>query len=353
MPLVSVIMNVRNGASTLREALDSVMGQTFSDWELIVWDDRSSDDTAEVVAEYSDPRIRYFLSPDESSLGKARDNAIRQARGEWLAFLDQDDIWTPRKLEMQMAIANSQPSKGSLEPALSLSKGGAPGLSKGGVPQDSGIIYGRTVRFYPNGSERDYDQRHEFKPLPEGNIFAQLFTKGCFIAMSSAVFRRSAIAELAGIPQEITLIPDYYLYAAVARRHPVRAVQEVVCRYRMHGANTSQLAAIAMHREALWLVNHWAESLDPGTVALCRKRHSTAIALAEMRSVDTAFRGVRRLLTEGSLNSQFKRPVMFAFHVVRRNVMSPYWKASGERSIGTVTEATAGMPATRFHGREE
>ena len=337
MPLVSIIMNVRNGASTLREALDSVMVQTFSDWELIVWDDRSSDDTAEVVAEYSDPRIRYFLSPDESSLGKARDNAIRQAHGEWLAFLDQDDIWMPRKLEMQMAIANSQPSKGSL----------------GGAPQDTGIIYGRTVRFYPNGSERDYDQTHEFKPLPEGNIFAQLFTKGCFIAMSSAVFRRSAIAELAGIPQEITLIPDYYLYAAVARRHPVRAVQEVVCRYRMHGANTSQLAAIAMHREALWLVNHWADSLDPGTVALCRKRHSTAIALAEMRSVNTAFRGVRRLLTEGSLNSQFKRPFMFALHVVRRNVMSPYWKASGERSTGTVTEATAGMPATRFHGREE
>jgi glycosyltransferase involved in cell wall biosynthesis len=337
MPLVSVIMNVRNGASTLREALDSVMGQTFSNWELIVWDDRSSDDTAEVVAEYSDPRIRYFLSPDESSLGKARDNAIRQARGEWLAFLDQDDIWMPRKLEMQMAIANSQPSKGSL----------------GGAPQDAGIIYGRTVRFYPNGSERDYDQTHEFKPLPEGNIFAQLFTKGCFIAMSSSVFRCSAIAELAGIPQEITLIPDYYLYAAVARRHPVRAVQKVVCRYRMHGANTSQLAAIAMHREALWLVNHWADSLDPGTVALCRKRHSTAIALAEMRSVNTAFRGVRRLLTDGSLNSQFKRPFMFALHVVRRNVMSPYWKASGERSIGTVTEATAGMPATRFHGREK
>ena len=108
MPLVSVIMNVRNGASTLREALDSVMAQTFTDWELIVWDDRSTDDSAQIVARYSDPRIRYFLSPEETSLGKARDTAIRQARGEWLAFLDQDDLWMPRKLEMQMALAEPE-----------------------------------------------------------------------------------------------------------------------------------------------------------------------------------------------------------------------------------------------------
>ena len=223
MPLVSVIMNVRNGASTLRESLDSVMAQTLTDWEAIVWDDRSTDDSANIVAQYSDPRIRYFLSPEDTSLGKARDAAIRQAQGEWLAFLDQDDLWMPRKLEMQIGLAD----------------------------QETGLIYGRTVRFYPSGMERDYDQAHEFEPLPEGDIFTQLFTKSCFIAMSSAVFRRSAIEEIGGIPESIAIIPDYYLYVAVARRHPVRAVQDVVCRYRMHDANMSQLTAIAMHQEAL------------------------------------------------------------------------------------------------------
>src|SRR5271165_3265809 len=300
MPLVSVIVNVRNGASTLREALDSVMAQTFSDWEVIVWDDCSTDGSANIVAQFSDPRIRYFLSPEETSLGKARGDAIRRARGEWLAFLDQDDVWLPRKLEMQMALAD----------------------------QYTGIIYGRTVRFYPSGMQRDYDQAHEFKSLPEGDIFTQLFTKGCFIAMSSAVFRRSAVENIGGIPEKIAIIPDYYLYAAVARRHPVRAVQQVVCRYRMHGANTSRLAAIAMHQEALWLVNHWADSLDRHTVALGRKRHFTAIALEEMRSRRTAFQGLSRLLSEGSVASQLKRPFLFAFHIVRRNVRVPYWKAS-------------------------
>src|SRR5271166_3097626 len=319
MPLVSVIVNVRNGASTLREALDSVMAQTFSDWEVIVWDDCSTDGSANIVARFSDPRIHYFLSPQETSLGKARDNAIRQARGEWLAFLDQDDVWMPRKLEMQMALAD----------------------------QATGIIYGRTVRFYPSGMERDYDQAHEFTLLPEGDIFTQLFTTGCFIAMSSAVFRRSAIEEIGGIPEEVAIIPDYYLYAAVARRHPARAVQEVVCRYRMHGANMSKMTAIAMHQEVLWLVGQWADSLDPLTVARCRKRHSTAIALEEMRSSNTVVHGMVRLATEGSIASQLKRPFMFAFHIVRRNVLSPCWKASGDEGRGVAPKQTVGANSAR------
>src|SRR6267154_1788328 len=107
---VSIIMNIRNGAANLREALDSVMAQTFADWELIVWDDRSSDDSAKVVAEYGDHRIHYFLSPEETPLGRARELAIRQAKGEWLAFLDQDDVWLPNKLQQQMALDVLPPS---------------------------------------------------------------------------------------------------------------------------------------------------------------------------------------------------------------------------------------------------
>ncbi len=168
MPRVSIIMNVRNGASFLREALNSVTAQTFQDWESIVWDDCSTDDSPRIVSEYQDQRIRYFLSPEDTPLGEARNNAIRQAKGEWLAFLDQDDIWLPRKLQQQMALADN----------------------------NTGMIYGRAIQFYPSGKERDYDYAHEFQPLPEGDIFAQLFIHGCFIAMSSAVLRRSAVEEV-------------------------------------------------------------------------------------------------------------------------------------------------------------
>ncbi|HUI83597.1 MAG TPA: glycosyltransferase [Candidatus Binatia bacterium] len=303
MPPVTIIMNVRNGAETLRAAIDSVLAQTCGDWELIVWDDCSSDGSAAVVSSYRDRRIRYFLAREHTSLGQARDDAIAAATGEWIAFLDQDDLWLPHKLERQLALAE-------------------PGV---------GLIYGRTVRFYPRGRERDYDQAHEYELLPEGDIFSQLFTRSCFIAMSSAVFRRSAIAAIGGIPGEVRIIPDYYLYVAVARQYRVRAVQEVVCRYRMHPGSMSHVSALEMHKEVLWLIDRWAGDLDPHTVALCRKRHLTAIALEEMRSRRTFRRGFVRLLTQGSPGSQLGRPFAFLMHLIRRSIRPPYWRLMGER----------------------
>jgi len=298
MPLVSVIINVRNGAPTLREAIDSVRAQTCEDWELIVWDDRSTDDSAAIVAAYRDPRIHYHLSPEDVPLGKARSDAIRQATGEWIAFLDQDDIWLPHKLERQLALA----------------------------ADDVGLIYGRTLRFYPGGLERDYDQAHEYTPLPEGNIFTQLFTDSCFIAMSSAMFRRSALESVGGIPDQVRIIPDYYLYVAVARRFRARAVQSVVCRYRMHSDSMSHVVAQGMHHEVLWLLDQWAAELEAQTVARCRRRHFTAIALEEMRSRQTLRRGITRLFAQGSVSSQLLRPFAFVFHVVRRNLWPPFWR---------------------------
>src|SRR5947208_2356721 len=106
-PRVSIIMNVRNGLPFLREALDSVLAQTSDDWELIFWDDRSTDGSASVLADYPDPRIRYVLADQPVTLGRARDLAIREARGEWIAFLDQDDVWLPEKLAKQLALVDS------------------------------------------------------------------------------------------------------------------------------------------------------------------------------------------------------------------------------------------------------
>jgi len=304
MPVVSVILNVRNGAATLREAIDSVLAQSCSDWELIVWDDRSTDNSAAIITGYRDARIRYHLSPEDVPLGKARADAIRQATGEWIAFLDQDDVWLPRKLESQLALAED----------------------------NVGLIYGRTVRFYPGGLQRDYDQTHEYKPLPEGDIFTQLFTDSCFIAMSSAIFRREAIESVGGIPHEVHIIPDYYLYVAVARTYPTRAVQEVVCRYRAHSDSMSHTTALEMHYEVLRLIERWAQQLDPQTVAACRRRHFTAIALQEMRSRSTLHQGMARLLTQGSLRSQLVRPFAFVFHLIRRNVRPPVWRRLSSKS---------------------
>ena len=181
------------------------------------------------------------------------------------------------------------------------------------------------MRIYSNGCERDYDQAHEYTLLPEGDIFRSLFTESCYIAMSSAMFRRSAITAVGGIPASIGIIPDYYLYLAVTRRFPTTAVQEVVCRYRMHDGNTSETTACAVHEEALRLMEMFRGEVEPEVLAKCKRHHSTQLALAEMRTGSVS-PGARRLLTEGSLLSQMLRPFWYVFHLVRRNVRPPRWK---------------------------
>ncbi len=295
---VSVIMNVRNGGSFLREALNSVLAQTFQDWEIILWDDCSTDDSSRIVCEYHDPRIRYFLAPEETPLGKARDNAMREAKGEWLAFLDQDDVWLPRKLQQQMALADDR----------------------------TGLIYGRAIQFFPDGEERDYDYAHEFRPLPEGDIFAQLFSEACFIAMSSVVIRRSAVEEIGPIPEAIQTVPDYYLYVAVAHRRPVRVVQEAVCRYRMHAGSMSQSNRSKLFEEPQLIINQWASCLDPNIVAYRRMTYSTGLALEEMRSPGSLVRGFIRLVTQGSVTWLMSRPFVHAWRIVQRKFRHPYWR---------------------------
>lgn len=106
MPEVSVIIPVYNGEAFLREALESVFAQDFDDYELIVADDGSTDGSRAIAASF--PRVRV-LALDHRGVSHARNAAIRTASAEWIAFLDADDRWLPRKLSAQLAAAAENP----------------------------------------------------------------------------------------------------------------------------------------------------------------------------------------------------------------------------------------------------
>jgi glycosyltransferase involved in cell wall biosynthesis len=103
-PRISVILPVFNRAATIRRCVDSVRAQTFSDWELVVVDDASSDDTAAIIAAYGDPRIRILRHERNRGAAAARNTAMRDACGEFVAWIDSDDEWLPEKLARQMAM---------------------------------------------------------------------------------------------------------------------------------------------------------------------------------------------------------------------------------------------------------
>lgn len=101
--LVSVIMPSWNTSNFIAESIQSVIDQTYENWELIIVDDCSTDNTDEVVAKFTDKRIRYFKNEKNSGAALSRNRALREARGEWIAFLDSDDLWNPDKLDHQIS----------------------------------------------------------------------------------------------------------------------------------------------------------------------------------------------------------------------------------------------------------
>lgn len=101
--LVSIVMPSYNTAEYIAASIGSVLAQTYTDWELLIVDDCSTDQTIEIVRAFDDPRIRLFKNKKNSGAAVSRNTALRQARGKWIAFLDSDDVWLPEKLEKQVA----------------------------------------------------------------------------------------------------------------------------------------------------------------------------------------------------------------------------------------------------------
>ena len=100
--LVSIIMPSWNTGNFIAESIQSVINQTYKNWELIIVDDCSTDNTDEVVSFYKDQRIKYLKNEKNSGAAITRNKALREAQGEWIAFLDSDDLWAPEKLEHQI-----------------------------------------------------------------------------------------------------------------------------------------------------------------------------------------------------------------------------------------------------------
>jgi glycosyltransferase involved in cell wall biosynthesis len=291
---VSVIMNVYNGEAFLAEAIDCVFAQTFTDWELILWDDCSTDDSAAVCARYDDPRVRYFRHPVRVSIGEARNHAIAEARGEWLAFLDQDDIWLPDKLARQNAVIAAD-CDGRL-----------------------GLVYGRTLRFDPRGRRSDFDPWYGPQPLPQGDIFEDLLRRPSFIALSSVAIRATALHDIGAIPPTVVYCPDYYLCLHVAERYRALCLQDLCCLYREHGANMSKAYRRQIHEEAIHIIESAARPSQQHILRRRRIVHQTWIGVEQLRSGGEVWAGLSRILFRGSLPYLIVRPLLIFGRRVRR-----------------------------------
>jgi glycosyltransferase involved in cell wall biosynthesis len=204
-PLVSVIMNGHNAEKYLGEAIDSVLEQTYSNWEIIVWDNLSTDDTRRIVESYSDNRIRYFYADEFTPLGKARNLAIQKAKGEFLAFLDCDDIWFPEKLERQLPLFSDL---------------------------EVGLVYSDTVFFNSAGQEnRLYSRRKPYR----GWCFTDLLNNYA-LSLETVIIRRNVLDKLDHwFDERFTAIEEYDLFVRIGEAWKVDYVSEPLGKWRVHG----------------------------------------------------------------------------------------------------------------------
>jgi glycosyltransferase involved in cell wall biosynthesis len=205
-----------NEAEFVASAIESFLAQTYENSELLVVDDASTDSTSEIVERYArhtPQRIRLFRLDTNLGPARARNVALEHARGELIAWLDADDLWLPTKLEEQVAVLRGRP--------------------------EVGLVYSHFEAFdSKTGATIEWtDSRRDF----EGDVLADLFFVGCFIASVTTMFRRTALETRQPhlLDRDSSFGDDYWLWLTIALDWQMARIPRVLARYRRHGQNDS------------------------------------------------------------------------------------------------------------------
>lgn len=204
--LVSIIIPTRNRVEYLKQALDSVYAQDYADFEVIVVDDGSTDTTSELVQQY-DKRLHYYHQYHQG-VAAARNYGIRHAKGRWVAFLDDDDLFLPGKLSKNMAYLRSHPDIIWLCSGFQLVDAQAQPLPREPI-------------------------------VPPAEITLHEIAMFSFLHTSSVVVSASVLREVGGFPEGVKVSEDYHVWAKLLAQGKGGAMPEVLTYFRQHDNNTA------------------------------------------------------------------------------------------------------------------
>lgn len=223
-PLVSIIMNCYNSERFLKDAIDSVYAQTYLNWEIIFWDNASTDQSPNIANSY-DKRLKYFRGRQTVPLGAARNLALKKVSGKYIAFLDCDDLYLPEKLDKQVKAMED----------------GEYALSYGGV-----------IVIDENGNSI----RKNRMKYQGGFIFDRLLKK-YEINMQSVMIRQSIIIkDTLDFNSNLEYSPDYNLFMEIASRYPVGVINEYIVKYRLLSDSLSRKSLHLVSKEISYTLNN-------------------------------------------------------------------------------------------------
>ena len=205
-PIVSVIVPTFNGARFIGKALESVLHQTFQSFEIIVIDDGSTDDTREIISLFG-PVVRYVYQ-DNKGRSNARNRGMGLARGQYIAFLDADDLFYPDKLALQVAVLDEHPH--------------------------IGMVYSHSVVI----NENDEPMPMGWKGNLSGWIYPKiLFIRHNFITTPTVMVRTAVIQDVGGFDEDLDVCEDLDLWRRIARRYQVGNIQQPLAKIRSRTGN--------------------------------------------------------------------------------------------------------------------
>ncbi len=243
MPTVSIILPTFDRLAQLTSAVDSIFAQTFADWELVIADDGSSGPVRQYLGALTDPRVRVLWLEHSGNPARVRNAALGAARGHYLAFLDSDDLWAPRKLEKQLEALRARPDhRWCYTYSDCVDARGAPVLGM------------------------------DLRPPGEGWILEPLLRDlAATIGMPALMADRALVLELGGFDEEQRFCEDHDLSLRLAMSSPVLAVAEPLCSIRLLPDSYSAdrlgeySSRIRLYRKMEGLVQ------EPRLRALCRE----------------------------------------------------------------------------------
>lgn len=208
LPLVSVVMPAYNAAAYLKEAIDSILNQSYKNIELLVINDGSTDSTRDIILSYSDPRVRYFENNPNKGIVKSRNIGIENAKGKYIATLDSDDVALPDRIKTQVTFLEKNPEYGMC------------GSYYQEINNTGEVLRKKTT--YPSN---DKDAR------------TFLTIANCFCA--SAIMVRADLAKELKYREGYDIVEDYELWYRISKRAKVTNLPVYATYYRVHGNNVT------------------------------------------------------------------------------------------------------------------
>lgn len=208
-PKVSVLITTFNKAASIEECIESVLKQTYSDYELIIIDDGSTDNTEQLLKKITDSRINIFTQ-ENKGIAKARNQALKMSKGEYIAFLDSDDLWEVDKLKLQVDVLNTNPNIGVVNSkALVIDKNG----------QSQGIVVGANLN---------------------GNIKENLIKGEAIASLSIPLIRKECFDKVGLFNEELTHCEDLDFWLRIHSYYKFKTINKTLTLYRRSDNNTTK-----------------------------------------------------------------------------------------------------------------